>query len=60
MSKQQRQLFHHLVAKLLYLSKYTRQGIQTAVAFLCTRVKEPDIDKYKKQVRVVQYIREIK
>jgi len=60
MSKQQRQLFHHLVAKLLYLNKCTRQGIQTAVAFLCTRVKEPNIDKNKKQVRVVQYIREIK
>ena len=32
------QLFHHLVAKLLYLSQRSRQDIQTAVAFLCTRV----------------------
>jgi len=31
------QLFH-LVAELLYLSKGTRQDIQMAVAFLCTRV----------------------
>ena len=41
------QLFHHLVAKLLYLCRCTRQDIQTAVAFLCTRVKNPDTDDYK-------------
>jgi len=35
------QLFHHITAKLLYLCKRTRQDIQTAVAFLCTRVKKP-------------------
>ena len=34
--EEQGQLFHHLVAKLLYLSKHTRQDIKTAVAFLCT------------------------
>ena len=41
------QIFHHLVAKLLYLSCRTRQDIQTAVAFLCTRVQSPDEDDYK-------------
>ena len=46
--KEQGQLFHHLVAKLLYLSKCMRHDIQTAVAFLCTRVREPDTDDYKK------------
>jgi len=34
------QLFHHLVVKLLYLCRCIRQDIQTAVAFLCTRVKK--------------------
>ena len=29
-------------------SKHTRQDIQTAVAFLCMRVREPDTDDYKK------------
>jgi len=47
-AKEQGQLFHHLVAKLLYLSKCMRHDIQTAVAFLCTRVREPDTDDYKK------------
>eukprot|EP00978_Attheya_sp_CCMP212_P027965 scaffold95216_cov68-Attheya_sp.AAC.3 len=35
-------MFHHNVAKLLFLCKRTRPNIQTAVAFLCTRVKSPD------------------
>jgi len=54
------QLFHHLVAKLLYLSKHTRQDIQTAVAFLCTRVKQRDTDYYKKLTKVMQYLRNTK
>jgi hypothetical protein len=54
------QLFHHLVAKLLYLCRRTRQDLQTAVAFLCTRVKEPDEDDYKKLIKVMQYIRNTK
>ena len=58
--KEQGQLFHHLVAKLLYLIKHTRQDMQTAVAFLCTRVREPDTDDYKKLTKVMQYIRNTK
>ena len=38
LNEEKAQLFHHLVAKLLYLSLRSRQDIQTAVAFLCTRV----------------------
>jgi len=48
-----RQLFHHLVAKHLYLSKHARQDIQMAVPFLCTRVKQPDTDNYKKLTKVM-------
>jgi len=33
-------LFHTIVAKLLYMSKRGRPDIQLAVAFLCTRVNE--------------------
>jgi hypothetical protein len=51
------QLFYHPVAKLLHLCRCTRQDIQSAVAFLCTRVKEPDEEDYTKLVKVVQYIR---
>ena len=51
------QVFHHHVAQLLFLSKRARPDIQTAVAFLCTRVKTPDEDDYKKLVRVMKYLR---
>jgi len=54
------QLFHHLVAKLLYLCRCTRQDVQTAVAFLSTRVKDPDGDDFKKLTKVMQYIRNTK
>jgi len=47
-----------MVAKLLYLCRRTRQDIQTAVAFLCTRVQNPDEDDYKKLTRVIQYLRD--
>ena len=57
LNEDEAQLFHHLVAKLLYLSRRSRQDIQTAVAFLCTRVQSPDMDDYKKLARVMKYIR---
>jgi hypothetical protein len=50
-------MFHHNVAKLLFLCKRARPDTQTAVAFLCTRVKQPDVDDYKKLARVMKYLR---
>jgi hypothetical protein len=44
-------------AKLLFLCKRARPDIQTAVAFLCTRVKSPDVDDWKKLRRVMMYLR---
>jgi hypothetical protein len=43
-------LYHHNVAKLLFLC------IQTAVAFLCTCMKSPDHDDYKKLTWVMWYL----
>ena len=50
-------LYHHNAAKLLFLCKRARPDVQTATAFLCTRVKGPDGDDYKKLRRVMQYLR---
>ena len=50
-------MFHHNVAKLLFLCKRARPDIQTVVSFLCTRVKSPDTDDYKKLTRVMKYLR---
>ena len=49
--------FHHNVAKLLFLCKRARPDIQTAVAFLSTRVQHPDRDDYKKLGRTMKYLR---
>ena len=50
-------MFHHNVAKLLFLCKRARPDLQTAVAFLCTQVMTPDEDDYKKLARVMRYLR---
>ena len=50
--------FHHLTAKLLYLSKCACPDLQTAVSFLMTRVQEPDEDDYKKLSQCIRYLRD--
>jgi hypothetical protein len=50
--------FHHNTAKLLCLCKHARPDIQTATAFLCTQVKSPDTDDYKRLGHVMKYLRE--
>jgi hypothetical protein len=54
------ELFHRITAQLLFLCKRGRPDIQTAVAFLCTRVSRPDQDDYKKLTRVIKYLRKSK
>jgi hypothetical protein len=49
-------MFHHNVAKVFFLCKRACPDIQTEVAFLCTRVKKPDTDDYKKLARVMRYL----
>jgi hypothetical protein len=49
--------FHNLVAKTLYATKRARPDTCTAIAFLTTRVREPDKDDWKKMVHMMRYIR---
>ena len=49
--------FHHVVAKLLYVSKRARTDIQLAVAFLCTRVSCSTEQDWKKLERLLQYLK---
>ena len=51
------EVFHHIVAKFLYDAKRARPDLQVAVAFLCKRVKCPNIGDWKKLGRVVRYVR---
>ena len=41
-------LCHHATAKMLHLCKRARPDLQTAMSFLATRVREPDVDDCKK------------
>jgi hypothetical protein len=49
--------FHNLVAKALYATKRSRTDTCTAIAFLRTRVQEPDKDDWKKLVHLMRYVR---
>jgi len=60
LSKDEAEIFHSITAKLLFLCKRGRPDIQTAVAFLCTRVQHPDVDDKKKLNRVIRYLRHTK
>ena len=48
--------FHRTTAQLLFMSARARWDIQTAVAFLCTRVKKPDEDDWGKLKQVLKYL----
>ena len=49
--------FLWLVARLLFASKRARSDLQTAVAYLCTRVKCPNEADCDKLHQVIKYIR---
>jgi hypothetical protein len=52
--------YHRLTAKLLYLCKRARPDLQPTVAFLTTRVTQPNTDDWKKLTRCIRYLRDSK
>jgi hypothetical protein len=50
--------FHTTVAKALFLCKRARPDLQPTVPFLCTRVKAPDQDDWKKLLRMMKYLQQ--
>ena len=56
LNKQQAEIFHTTVAKGLFLAKRARPDIQTTIAYLCTRVKEPDEGDWEKLIRLLRYL----
>ena len=50
------QVFHSMVAKLLFLSKRSRPDILTSISFLTTRVREPDEDDNKRRAHTLKYL----
>jgi hypothetical protein len=49
--------FHNITAKGIYVTKRARPDISLSIAFLTTRVKEPDIDDWCKLCHLVEYLR---
>ncbi len=49
--------FHNLVAKTLYISKSARPYLSTAIAFLNTRVRAPDVNDWRKLSHLMEYLR---
>ena len=58
LSPKDAELFHRHVARLLFASKRARPDIQVCVAFLCTRVKSPMEQEYKKLEKFISYPKE--
>jgi hypothetical protein len=49
--------FHHSVAQLIFASARARKDIQTTIAFLTTRVRNPNEDEWGKLRRLMRYIK---
>ena len=50
--------FHPMTARLLYAAKRAQPDLQTAFAFLCKRVKSPDVEDYAKLCKVINYLKD--
>jgi len=57
LSESEKELYHSMTARCLYLGKRTRPDILTAVSFLTKRVQAPTEQDLRKLARVVKYIR---
>jgi hypothetical protein len=55
--EEDKQYFHTMTAKILWVAKRAKPDLQQAIAFLTTRVQSPDQDDYKKLARVVRFLR---
>jgi hypothetical protein len=56
LGKKQAEVFHSVVAKLLYVSIRARSDILLAISFLCTRVSKSTVEDEAKLKRVLEYL----
>ena len=52
------EIFHSVVAKLLFIMKRSNPDIETAVSFLMTRVSKSDVEDWKKLKRVLTFLQQ--
>ena len=55
-----KEMFHLVTAKVLWKSQRSRPDLDTAVSFLCTRVKEPTEEDWRKLLRVICFLKATK
>jgi hypothetical protein len=57
LSKRKSEIFHSLVAKILFATKRARPDTATAISFLMTRAQKPNKDDWAKLIHLIKYIR---
>ena len=56
LSDEKAEIFHSIVAKLLWIAKRGRPDIELPISFLCTRVQSPDVDDWSNLERVLKFL----
>ena len=57
LDEKRKENFHSVTAKIMYIMKRARPDVELAVAFLSTRVKEPNESDWKKLKRVLCWLK---
>ena len=57
LSKEKAAIFHTFVMKGMFLCKRGRQDIQPGIAFLTTRVSEPNEDDWRKLIKIMKFLK---
>ena len=57
MDTEGREIFHCLVAKMIYIWKRVKPDCGTAMSFLTKRVKASDLDDWRKLVHLMEYLK---
>ena len=57
LNEEKSELFHSIVAKLLYERKRARPDVETVVAYICTRVSKSTEDDWVKLRRLLGFIK---
>ena len=56
LSKEKAELFHTVVAQGLFVCKWAKPDISLAIAYLMTRVRDPNEDDWNKLVRMMKFL----
>ena len=60
LEKKKQDIFHSVVARLLWIMKRSRPDLETAVSFLCTRVSCSTEEDWNKLKRELQFLNQTK